>query len=139
MIVQRIGDRTQDFARRIFSKFEVVFREVTIGEVAFQPGNAAHRQAKKRGGLRAGSGDQFGTGPADIDHQALVFTAGGMRYALINQARFFLAANDLHRAAENISGFSQKLIGINRQTQRCGRDDADLRRGDILQALGEQP
>ncbi len=50
------------------------------------------------------AGHQFGTGAANIDHQAPVFAAGRMCNALINQPGFFFTADDLHRTAEDFPG-----------------------------------
>ena len=138
MIAQNIGDGTQNFTRGGFGLVKVFFGQAAIGEVPFQPGHAAHRQAKKRGGLRAGAGNQLGAGAANIHDQTLIRAAGCMRDALINQARFLFAADNLHRAAEDFPRFFQKLTGVNRQAQRRRSDHADLRRGNILQTLGEQ-
>ena len=138
MIAQHIGDGTQNFTRGGFGLVKVLFGQAAIGKVAFQPGHAAHRQAEKRGGLRAGTGNQFGAGAANIHDQTLICAACCMRNALINQARFLFTADNLNRAAEDFPRFLQKLTGVNRQAQRRCGDHADLRRGDILQTLGKQ-
>ena len=104
MVIQDVSNRTQNFPSRIFCEIEVFFCQVAIGEVAFQPGDAPHRQAKKRGGLCPRTSHQFGTGAANIDNQAPVFAAGRMGNALINQTGFFFTADYLHRTAENFPG-----------------------------------
>ena len=58
---------------------------------------------------------------------------------MINQPRLFFAADHLHRAAEDLLGDLQKLIGVGRRAQRGGGDDADLLARNVLQAFGEQP
>ena len=88
--------------------------------------------------MRAGAGHQLGAGAADIDHQTLIGAAGGVGDTLVNQARFFFAADHLHWSAEDLLRFRQKLPRIDGKTQRGGGHDADLRRRNILQALGKQ-
>ncbi len=61
-----------------------------------------------------------------------------MRHPLINQARFFFAADDLHRTAEYFLRFGNKIHGVHRQTKGCRGDNADLRMWDILQPFRKE-
>ena len=133
-----IRDRTQHFARRLLCGVEILLRQMTIGEIALEPGNAAHRQAEQRSGLCPGAGHEFRACATNIDHQALIRAAGGMGNALVNQAGFFLAADHLYRTAEDLLRFVEKLMCIDGQTQRGGRHHADLLLRDILQAFGKE-
>ncbi len=139
LLAQLRCDRPHHFARGLFGALEIFLPEVAIAEVAFQPGDAAHRQAIQLRCLRAGAGDQFGAAAADVDDQPPIRPAGGVRNAVINQPRFFFAADHLHRAAEDLLGDLQELIGVGRQAQRGGGDDADLLARNVLQAFREQP
>ena len=86
----------------------------------------------------AGTGDQFRTGAANINDQALIGSAGRMGDTLINQSGFFFAANYLDRTAEDLLRFSDKRVGVYGNTQCRGGDDADLRLWDILQTFRKQ-
>ncbi len=61
-----------------------------------------------------------------------------MRHALINQARFFFAADNLHRAAEDFLGFGDKDVGVNGKTQCRSSHDTNLRWGNILKTFSKQ-
>ena len=110
-------------------------REIAVSKVALKPGYAAHRQTEQRGRLGTRAGHQFSTRSANIHHQTAIVAPGSVRHALIYQTRFFFTADDLHRAAENFLRFGNKIDGINRQTERRGRDNADLGMRYVLQTL----
>ena len=138
MSAQRRGDRADHVDRGLLGGVEILFCQMTVAEEAFKPGYAAHRQAKQHGGVRAVAGGQLGAAAADIDHQPLVRAASGMRDALINQARFLFAADNVNRAAQNLLCGKQEFAGVSRQAQGGGRDHADLFGRNILQLFGEE-
>ncbi|MNT09303.1 hypothetical protein D3C72_1440810 [compost metagenome] len=115
VITQFVHDRAQHFARGIFSLVEIFLAKIAIGKIAFEPSYASHRQAKQRRRLRTGTGDQFRTCTTNIHNQPTIVAAGGMGDALVNQTRFFFAADHLYRTAQNFLRFCNKINGVDRQ------------------------
>ncbi|MNJ80927.1 hypothetical protein D3C77_794880 [compost metagenome] len=62
-----------------------------------------------------------------------------MGNAVVNQAGFFFAADNLNGATKDSFGGLQELGCVISQAQRCGGDDPNLIARDILQAFREQP
>ncbi len=88
--------------------------------------------------MRTFTGNQFGAAAANIDYQTLVGAAGRMGHALIDQARFFLTADNIDRTAQNRFSGGQKVWRVACDAQRGGRHHADLLWRDILQLFRKQ-
>ncbi|MNZ68941.1 hypothetical protein D3C78_872220 [compost metagenome] len=115
VITQFVHNRAQHFARGIFRLIEIFLGKIAIGKIALEPGDASHRQAKQRRRLGTCTGDQLRTCTTNIHNQTTVIAAGGMGDALVNQTRFFFAADHLYRTAQNFLCFCNKINGVDRQ------------------------
>ncbi len=84
------------------------------------------------------SGHQLQFSAADIDHQALIGAAGSVGDTLVNQARFFFAADHLRTGCRISCAFARNSPAL---TARRGVAVATTRicvGGISLQALGKQ-
>ena len=75
---------------------------------------------------------------ADINHQLTTALRLRMLNAHKNQARFFIAGDDLDRVGDHFFRAFKKLCRVGRLTQRMRPDDTDAGRGEPLQTFSKQ-
>ena len=89
-------------------------------------------------GLEPAADDEFGRAAADVDDQAWLERARQLvRDAEINQARFFVPADDVDGKSQRVLGLRQKLGRVFRHAKRIGRDCAHCRRVQAGEPLAE--
>ena len=85
--------------------------------------------------------DDFSGAPANINHQPLLLAGGqGAGDAAVNQARFFLAGDDLDRKAQQLAAAQHKFLGIECFAQGLGGNSAHLggiKTGQTLAKAGQ--
>ena len=132
------GQGFQFLYRRQASTLEIFFIDCPAREVGLREAHAAHATAFHQAGLKIFTDDQLGRTAADINHQLTTALRLRMLNAHKNQARFFIAGDDLDRVGDHFFRAFKKLRRVGRLTQRMRPDDADAGRGEPLQTFSKQ-
>ena len=124
--------------RRRFGALELARRQPLVAEVRHGPRHAAQQPRSHGAGLPAAADDQLGRAPAHVQHQA-PFMGGrqALRHAAVDQAGFFLTADDLDRKAQQPLPAGQKVVAVARLAQRLRGHGAHLPRRKPLQRLAK--
>ena len=116
---------------------EVLGRVAAFGEVLQREADAAH--GERLGVVRraAHAQDHFGGAPADVDDQARQLAGLQARDALVDQAGFFAAGDDLDGQAQHAVATLQEGVAVARFAQGLGGHGAHLPGREALEALCE--
>ena len=113
-----------------------VFSDLTIGETGTAQADATHLEAGQMQWLEFFTDDQFRATTTNIDDQPPTgYVGNAVRDTEIDQARLFLAANDLDGVAEHIRGTDQKICAVARLPQGVGADDPQTLGRNMAQTL----
>ena len=123
------GDRLDLDAGRGFRAFEAGGGKPSPRKEPLCHADAADLEGFDALGLEPAADDEFGRPAADVDDQTWLERARQLvRDAEINQARFFVPADDVDRKSKGVLGLRQKLACVFCHAKRIGRDCAHRRR-----------
>lgn len=104
---------------------EGLLAQLAVAKEALGEADAAHLAAGEGLVFEALAYDEFGAAAADIHHQHLAFDVLGMGDPLIDEARLFLAADDLDGMVQNLGRLAHEVAGVAGAAQSVGAGDAE--------------
>ncbi len=138
-LAERLLDRLKLEARGELGLVHSLPADLAIAEELLREADAAHVHAVHRDRFEGVADDELRAPSADVDDQA---PRGGacnsMRDAEVDQARLFLAGDDLDVMAESLARVVEDFVRVAGFPERVGADGPDLLGAEIPEPLSEE-
>ena len=117
---------------------EVLVAQLAAAKEALGKADAAHLATGEGLVLKPLTYDELSAAATNVDHQYLTFNMLGMGDPLIDEARLFLAADDLDGVVEYLGCFADEFTGVTGAAQGVGTGNTNLIRFDIGEPFGKE-